>query len=63
MQSPSAAELVAEARDEAVPQLFPFPVSGAAKPWAAELILHGMPSSTKSIPPSSPHSAARQSRA
>lgn len=32
VQSPSAAEPVAEARDEAEPQLCPFPISGAAKP-------------------------------
>lgn len=64
VQSPGAAEPAAEAREEAAPQLCPFPLPGAAKPWAAEeLILRGMPSSTQSIPPSSPHSTARQSRA
>lgn len=63
MQSLSAAEPVAEAWDEAAPQLCPFPVPGTAKPWTAELIFHGIPSSTQSIPPSSLHSTARQSRA
>lgn len=61
---PSAAEPVAEAQEGAAPQLCPFPIPGAAKAWAAEeLILHGMPRSTQRIPPSSPHSTARQSRA
>lgn len=63
VQSLSAAEPVAEAWDEAAPQLCPFPVPGTAKPWTAELIFHGIPSSTQSIPPSSLHSTARQSRA